>query len=99
MTTNNVGRPKRGGEYAVKKARHIDSVHRGISFGTILMIALTITVVGLYAAIMPRLLGKTDFRIHVGGMLSALSLDESLTVLTLNEIPLGEATPTPAPSN
>lgn len=83
----------------MRKAIHSGSARRGISFGTILMVAVTVMVVGLYAAILPRLLGKTDFRVNVSGIFSALSLDESLTVLSLNDIPIGEVTPSPEPTN
>lgn len=83
----------------MKRARHNDAVHRGISLGTIVMVAVTVTVVGMTAVILPRLLGKTDFRMHVSGMLAALHLDETLPVLSLSEIPISEPTPTAEPVN
>ena len=58
------------------------------------MTALTVVVIGLSAAVLPRLLGTTDFKVHVGGM-SALTLDDALTALTLSDIPITDATPTP----
>ena len=79
------------------KTKHSSSVRRGISFGTIFMTALTVVVIGLSAAVLPRLLGTTDFKVHVGGM-SALTLDDALTALTLSDIPITDATPTPEPS-
>ena len=44
------------------KTKHSSSVRRGISFGTIFMTALTVVVIGLSAAVLPRLLGmEMDF--------------------------------------
>ncbi len=68
---------------------------RGVSFGTILMLAVTVVVVGLSAAILPRLLGTADFDMTVDGGLSALTLDDSLTALSLNEIPISVPDPSP----
>ena len=48
------------------KTKHSSSVRRGISFGTIFMTALTVVVIGLSAAVLPRLLGTTDFTHHNG---------------------------------
>ncbi len=71
---------------------------RGVSFGTILMLAVTVIVVGLSAAILPRLLGTADFAVTVSGGVSALTLDDSLTALSLNEIPIGVVETTPEPT-
>ena len=73
------------------------SVHRGISFGTILMTAVTVVVLGLSGAILPRLLGTADFKVHVGNGMPALTLDNALTALALSDIPITDATVTPAP--
>lgn len=80
----------------MKKTQRSPSVHRGVSFGTVLMVAVTVVVVGLSAAILPRLLGKADFDINITGMLSALKLDDSLMTLSLSEIPISDAPPTPS---
>lgn len=83
----------------MKNPQRGPSVRRGVSFGTVLMIAVTIVVAGLSAATLPRLLGKADFDVNAGGVLSALTLDESLTALTLSDIPISDATATPEPSS
>lgn len=82
----------------MKKTRRRPLMHVGISFGSILMIAVTVVVTGLSATILPRLLGKADFDVNVGSALSALELDDSLTALSLSDIPIIDVTPTPAPS-
>lgn len=70
---------------------------RGVSFGTIFMLSVTAIVVGLSAAILPRLLGTADLRVDVSGVFSALTLNDTLPVLAKNDIPISDATP-PAPS-
>ncbi len=74
-------------------------MHRGVSLGTVCMLAITVAVSGLSAVILPRLLGKADFSMMVDGTLSALTLDDALPVLALNDIPIGEVYHTPAPSS
>lgn len=83
----------------MKKPRSGSSIQRGISFGTVLMAAVTVIVLGLSAAILPRLLGKADFDVNVNGAFSALTLDQSLTALKLSDIPIVEATLAPEPSS
>nr|MBR4280588.1 CapA family protein [Clostridia bacterium] len=80
------------------KTKRTPSVHRGISFGTVFMTALTVVVLGLSGAILPRLLGEADFNMNVGGAVSALNLDDALTALKLSDIPITDATPTPEAS-
>lgn len=80
------------------KTQRAPSVKRGISFGTIFMTAFTVVVIGLSGAILPRLLGTTDFKVHVGGGMPALTLDDALTALSLSDIPITDATATPVPS-
>lgn len=70
--------------------------HRGVSFGTIFMCAVTAVVVGLSGAILPRLMGKADFNVDVNGVFAALSLDDTLPALSLSEIPISGATEAPA---
>ncbi len=69
---------------------------RGISFGTIFMLAVTVIVVGLSAATLPRLLGTADFDVDVSGVFSALSLNDAMPALSLSEIPISAATQAPA---
>ena len=64
---------------------------RGVSFGTIFMLAVTIMVLGLSAVILPRLLGKADFDMDVNGVIAALSLDGAMPVLNLTDIPISDA--------
>lgn len=71
---------------------------RGISFGTIFMTGLTLIVVGLSAAVLPRLLGKADFDVDASGAFSALSLDGAIPALTLSDIPISDATQFPEAS-
>ena len=80
------------------KTKRTPSVKRGISFGTIFMTAMTVVVIGLSGAILPRLLGTADFKVQVGSGTTALTLDDALTALTLSDIPITEATATPAPT-
>ena len=68
---------------------------RGVSFGTIFMLAVTLVVVGLSAVTLPRLLGTADFDMDVTGAISALTLDGSLPRLNLTDIPISDATATP----
>lgn len=82
----------------MKQTQRCPSVHRGVSFGSILMVTVTVVVVGMSATILPRLLSKADFDVNVSGMLSALKLDDSLMVLSMSDIPISDATPTPVPS-
>ncbi len=71
---------------------------RGVSFGTVFMLAVTVLVVGLSAAILPRLLGTADFRVDVSSAFSVLTLNDSLPALAMNSIPISDATPTPVPT-
>lgn len=86
-------KPHRG-EYS----HHSPKPRRGISFGTILMVALTVMVLAGAGSVLPRLMGSADLDVDVGGMLSALSLDGALPELTLSDIPLTNATEVPAVS-
>ena len=68
---------------------------RGVSFGTIFMLAVTVMVVGLSAVTLPRLLGTTDFDMDVGSAIAALSLDGAMPALNLTDIPISDATEAP----
>lgn len=76
--------------------------HRGVSFGTVFMLAVTIVVTGLSATILPRLLSTADLRMDTGA-LSALTLDGAIPALSLSDIPINEAASepeaTPEPSD
>lgn len=80
----------------MKRNHHDDDVRRGISFGTLLMLAVTVVVTGLSAAILPRLLGKADFRVDVSNVLSGLTLHASLPSLAMSDIPISATTEAPA---
>lgn len=82
----------------MKRRQRGPFAHRGISFGTIFMAAMTVMVIGLSASILPRLLGTADFDVNASGGFSALTLDDSLTALSLSDIPITDATATPEPS-
>lgn len=86
---------------------------RGVSFGTIFMLAVTVMVIGLSAATLPRLLGTADFDMDVSSAMAALSLDGAIPALNLTDIPITaetevpqemgtsavpESSPTPAPT-
>lgn len=80
----------------MKRTHRQDEPHRGVSFGTVFMLAVTVVVIGLSAAIMPRLLGKADLHVDVSGVFSALTLHESLPALAMSDIPISDATEAPA---
>lgn len=79
----------------MKRRHHDDDARRGVSFGTLLMLAVTVVVTGLSAAILPRLLGEADFRFDVSSVLSGLTLHESLPSLAMSDIPISAATEIP----
>lgn len=60
---------------------------RGVSFGTVLMLAITLCVVGALAFVLPRLQGETELNVDAGDMLSALKLSD-LPKLEKNDIPI-----------
>ncbi len=77
--------------------------HRGVSVGTVFMLALTVAVLGATGAILPRLLGTADVHVDVSGVIAALNLHDGLPSLSLSDIPISDATaapeitPTPRP--
>lgn len=73
--------------------------HRGVSFGTVFMLAVTVMVLGTSAAILPRLLGKADLDVDVSGVFSALTLHDGLPSLSLSEIPISDASQEPVPTS
>lgn len=77
------------------KRHNRDAVHRGISFGTVFMTALTVVVLGMTTAVLPRLLGTADFDMDVTQAFSALSLDDTMPALALSDIPITAATQEP----
>ena len=62
--------------------------HRGISLGTLIMLAVTLLVVGGMMQLLPKLRSDTDVKIDTSKVLAALSLGEGLPELTLSEIPI-----------
>lgn len=72
---------------------------RGVSIGTIVMLAVTVVVVGGMLRLLPMLLGETKIDIDTSQVLKALNLNGALPALSLSEIPLvsGPSSPTEAP--
>ncbi len=79
----------------MEKKRNERPSRRGISLGTIFMLAVTVIVVGMSTATLPRLLGKADFDMDVGSVF-ALSLDHAIPSLALSQIPISDRTAEPA---
>lgn len=61
---------------------------RGISLGTIVMLALTVFVCVGMGAVLQQLTNGTQVSIDTGKMLGALNLSDALPELSLNEIPI-----------
>lgn len=73
--------------------------HRGISLGTLIMLAVTLLVVGGMMQLLPKLRSDTDVKIDTSKVLAALSLGEGLPELTLSEIPIqAQSDPQQAPA-
>lgn len=70
--------------------------HRGVSFGTVFMLALTIMVLGSSAMILPLLLGEGSLYMAVNGVISALTIHEGMPELILSDIPISDATEAPS---
>ena len=66
---------------------------RGVSFGTILMLVLSIAVAGCTAYVLPRLAGDTVIELQAGEMLQALSVSDGMPSLMLHDIPISVTTP------
>lgn len=62
--------------------------HRGVSIGTVVMLALTCLVRLGCGMVMPRLAGNTTVNIDTDKVLQALSLGEGLPELSLSDIPI-----------
>ncbi len=69
--------------------------HRGVSFGTVFMLALTVMVLGSTAAIFPRLLGEGNLYMAVNGVIAALTIHDGMPELSLSDIPISDATEAP----
>ncbi len=69
---------------------------RGISFGTILMLVLTIVIGGGCLILFPRLQGNTELHVDTSQMLSDLTLNGSMPQLSLSDIPITVTTADPA---
>lgn len=69
--------------------------HRGVSFGTVFMLAVTVIVSGLSATILPRLLGSADLHMDTAA-LSGLTLNEALPALAFSDIPISDKTSEPS---
>lgn len=60
---------------------------RGMSFGTLLTLALVLAVAAGYAVLLPQLQGSHSVRVDAGAMLSALKIDQ-LPDLATGDIPI-----------
>ena len=69
--------------------------HRGISFGTVVMLAVTLMVSVGSAVILPRLMGRADIDFDAVRALSGLELGDALPALALSDIPISDATDVP----
>ena len=71
--------------------------HRGVSLGTIVMLALTAAVLGCSLVVLPRLMGMANIRMADRAMLSETNLNDSLPELAMNnDIPIVSNTSIPA---
>ena len=69
--------------------------HRGISVGTVFMLALTLLVLSGMAVILPRLMGTADISIDARQVFSALNLSGAIPQLSLSDIPISDITAVP----
>ncbi len=69
---------------------------RGISFGTVFMLLMTITVAGACAIVLPRLAGNMEQRIDAQQIANAITSSLDLPELSLSDIPIF---PQPANTN
>ena len=76
---------------------------RGISLGTVIMLALTVLVTAVTLSLLSKLMGNTTIELDTGIMLEALSISDGLPELSLSDIPIsistGHPTATPAPAD
>lgn len=70
--------------------------HRGVSLGTIVMLALTVAVLTTCGAVLPKLMGSASIRIEDLAMRSSVNLSESVPSVAVIEIPIANATSVPA---
>lgn len=61
---------------------------KGISIGTVVMLALTVVVAGGMFSILPKLMGGTSIDIDASKVLGALNLSDVLPAFSLSDIPL-----------
>lgn len=76
---------------------------RGVSLGTVIMLALTLLVTVGAVSLLSRLMGDTTVELDAGRMLNALSITDGLPELSLIDIPIsistGQPASTPAPGD
>ena len=76
---------------------------RGVSLGTVVMLALTLLVTAVAMSLLSKLMGDTTIELDAGRMLDALSISDGLPELSLSDIPIsistGKPTATPAPAD
>ena len=61
---------------------------RGISVGTVVMLALTLVVAGGMLNVLPKLMGGTSIDIHTSSVFGAMNLSDVLPAFSLSDIPL-----------
>jgi len=69
--------------------------HRGVSLGTIVMLAVTLAVLITSANVLPRLMGKANISVEELAMRSSVNMNGSLPSLVQAEIPIVNATEVP----
>lgn len=69
---------------------------RGVSLGTVLMLALTLLVIVGCCIVLPRLMGPFNISMEDGAMHSSTNLNDALPELVMSDIPLNSATTVPA---
>ena len=76
---------------------------RGVSLGTVVMLALTLLVTAVAMSLLSKLMGDTTIELDAGRMLDARSISDGLPELSLSDIPIsistGKPTATPAPAD
>lgn len=72
-----------------------DKERRGVSFGTILMLLVTLSVIVCCAFVMPKMMCTSDLTMQNRAMLSSTNLNDALPELSMKDIPISLATAEP----
>lgn len=70
--------------------------HRGVSLGTVVMLAVTLIVLVTSGLVLPKLMGRANLNMEELSMRSSVNMNDSLPSLTLAEIPITNATEVPS---